>query len=146
MGLEIERKFLLADDSWREAVTGSRNIKQGYLSRNPDCTVRLRIIDNTDAYITIKSRNRGDTRCEWEYPIDVKEAAEMFNRLPLQGKLEKTRHIVGRWEIDEFKGKLYPLLLAEIELMHSGEPIEIPPFIGEEVTSDPRYYNSVLAK
>lgn len=145
MGKEIERKFLVNDESYKPLASKSCHIMQGYLSVNPDSTVRVRIKDN-DAYITVKTRNRGAVRNEWEYPIPIEDAREMLAEATVTPVIDKVRHIVGRWEIDEFHGALEGLTVAEIELTSESEPFEIPSFIGREVTGDCRYYNSSLTQ
>ncbi len=150
MGKEIERKFLLADDSWHRLVETSVEMRQGYLSRRPEATVRVRVAGDR-AWITVKSKNRGVERNEWEYGIPVHDALEMLSHHGMiQGTvLSKTRHIVGyggfRWEIDEFHGSHEGLVVAEVEISSADDDVPLPPFIGEEVTGDPAYYNSTLA-
>lgn len=143
MGKEIERKFLVVDKSYRHQAGSSHRIVQGYLSKNADATVRIRIMDN-DAFLTVKSRNDGPVRGEWEYRIPVAEAMEMLELCRGGGLIEKTRYRVGRWEIDEFHGAREGLVVAEIELQSADEEIELPAFVGQEVTGDVRYYNSSL--
>lgn len=147
MALEIERKFIVTDSSYKRLAKGDKHIVQAYLSTTPDATVRLRIIDDR-AFITVKSRNAGCCRNEWEYGIPVADATEMITSCNIAEVIEKTRHYVeyaGRlWEIDEFAGRLDGLVVAEIELSHSDETFELPPFVGTEVTGDSRYYNSML--
>lgn len=146
MGLEIERKFLVISDSFRLQAVSQTEIAQAYLSDNPDCTVRVRLYGET-GFITVKSRNIGAVRHEWEYPVPVDEAVEMV-RIAKSGCLTKTRYIVPfaghTWEIDVFHGALDGLVVAEIELGSADEPFERPDFIGREVTDDARYYNSAL--
>ncbi len=147
MALEIERKYLVANDSYLKLATRSIAIWQGYLSTDPDATVRLRIADDK-AFITIKSRNVGAVRGEWEYRIPMADALAMK---PLcKATLEKVRYIVpcGRhtWEVDAFAGRHRGLTLAEIELKSENEPFDLPPFVGAEVTGDTKYYNSNLSK
>lgn len=146
MPIEIEHKYIVANNSYKELVTKSIHICQGYLSKDKERTVRIRIADN-NAYITIKGRNQGDTRVEYEYPIPHKDAENLL-QLCVQPILEKYRHIVeyagNKWEIDEFKGALSGLVLAEIELPSSDYKYDIPPFVGKNVTNDIRYYNSNL--
>lgn len=144
MSLEIERKFIVNGNEWRKHTTASHSYEQAYLSTDPDATVRLRMIDREKAFITIKSRNRGAVRHEWEYAVPADEAEEMFSTLPLLAHISKTRHIAGRWEIDEFHGCLEGLVVAEIEMNAPDEAVTLPPFIGREVTDDPRYFNSAL--
>lgn len=147
MGLEIEHKYLVKDDSWKQYAESSENICQGYLSRIPERTVRVRT-RGAKGYLTIKGKNKGDTRLEYEYEIPLAEAIELLN-LCIPPVIEKTRHIVNycgnTWEIDEFFGALSPLVIAEIELTDSNVNYAIPPFIGENVTNNPAYYNSNLA-
>lgn len=151
MGKEIERKFLMADETWRDAVAESVEMCQAYLSRRPEATVRVRIGGNR-AWITVKGKNYGVERSEWEYEIPVAEAREMLDCPEmLQGNvLSKTRHIVDycgfRWEIDEFHGSHSGLVVAEVEMQSATQQVPLPPFIGKEVTGNPAYYNSTLAQ
>ncbi|MDE5800910.1 MAG: CYTH domain-containing protein [Paramuribaculum sp.] len=142
MALEIERKFLVVDDSYKSLAQSKTDIIQGYLSTDPDRTVRIRICGQR-AYLTIKSRNHGSVRGEWEYPIPLTDARELLHLA--KNCLSKTRYMVGRWEIDEFHERHEGLVLAEIELKDPDELFVIPAFIGREVTDDPQYYNSVIA-
>lgn len=146
MAKEIERKFLVTDDTYRSMASSWTKISQGYLSTNPDSTVRIRIKDDY-AFITVKSRNRGVVRNEWEYEIPLCDAEEIMTQCKLSC-LEKIRYIVPfnghEWEVDEFHGRLSGLVVAEIELANEYEAFDKPSFIGEEVTSDPTYYNSSL--
>lgn len=144
MAKEIERKFLVTSTDYRNMAQSRHVIRQAYLSTSPDCTVRLRTLDNS-AFITVKSRNHGASRHEWEYRIPIDDALEMMHCCVISPVIEKTRFRVGRWEVDEFYGRLQGLTVAEIELDDENEPIEFPPFIGREVTGDTRYYNSSLA-
>ena len=150
MGKEIERKFLMADDSWRSKVVTSVEMRQGYLSRRPEATVRVRVSGDR-AWVTVKSKNRGTERNEWEYAIPVQDAIEMLSADGMiQGNiLSKTRHIVNyggfKWEIDEFHGIHEGLVVAEVEMGSVNDYVPIPPFIGKEVTGDTAYYNSTLA-
>lgn len=147
MGKEIEHKYLVTDDSFKKMSIEQHHISQGYLSRDKERTVRIRIIDN-EARLTIKGKNNGDTRSEYEYSIPVCDADEMLNDLCVQPVIIKTRHIINyngnKWEVDEFGGKLQGLILAEIEIPYSEYKYDIPPFIGKNVTMDSRYYNSNL--
>lgn len=148
MGKEIERKFLVTNKSFKELSSSSVRICQGYLNRDPDRTVRVRIIGD-QAYITIKGRNQGAVRDEWEFPIEPKQAVELLN-LCDGGIIDKTRYYVEvannlRWEVDEFHGTLAPLIVAEIELPTVDFEIELPTFVGKEVTDDPAYFNSTLS-
>jgi adenylate cyclase len=144
MALEIERKFLVTDCSWKNA--GGALLRQGYLSRDPRRTVRVRLADDA-AWLTIKGITTGSTRAEFEYRIPCPEAAELLALCdgPL---LEKTRYRVEHrghsWDIDEFHGENNGLIVAEVELTSETEHVEMPPWIGKEVTDDPRYFNSSL--
>ena len=148
MAQEIERKFLLANDSWKEHVVSSTRMIQAYLSHRPEGIVRLRLCGEK-AYLTIKGMTIGIKRNEWEYEIPVTDAYEMLDDKVYEGSyLEKTRYIVEymghKWEIDEFHGRLQGLVTAEIELDCADKDIPLPPFIGKEVSHDPRYFNSSL--
>jgi adenylate cyclase len=147
MAKEIERKFLVADDSWRSGSPGCRYI-QGYLSRDPERIVRVRQA-GTSAFITIKGITRATTRQEFEYPIPLSDA-EALMKLCLRPLIEKTRYVLEyrgkRWEVDEFHGDNDGLVLAEIELARENEPVDMPPWIGEEVSHDARYFNANLVE
>lgn len=148
MSKEIERKFLVKDNSFYQMTTKRRHICQAYISDKPEATVRVRVCDDK-AWITVKGLNSGAVRDEWEYAIPVSDAEEMALRLAGGWSIDKTRHIVmsggHRWEIDVFHGRHEGLILAEVELENINEKVDLPSFIGKEVTSDPSYYNSVLA-
>ena len=149
MAKEIERKFLVCGTEYRTQAEARYEIMQGYLSADPDATVRVRIAGD-NAFITVKSRNSGAVRNEWEYPVPAADAREML-RVCNRGRLiEKTRYIVSagnglRWEVDEFHGALDGLVVAEIELPSEDTVFGLPAFVGEEVTGDAHYYNSSLA-
>lgn len=149
MSKEIERKFLVRSSEYRDLAIQKKEMMQGYLSLDPDATVRVRIVDE-EAFITVKSRNKGAVRNEWEYSIPVDEGTEMLKTCCKSRLIEKTRYIVEagdglKWEIDEFHGSLDGLVVAEIELPEEDYPVILPEFVGKEVTGDPRYYNSSLA-
>jgi adenylate cyclase len=148
MAVEIERKFLVKDDSWRREATAER-IRQGYLCSFEDRAVRARIVGNR-AFLTIKGAKNGVSRFEYEYQIPVEDAAEMLDRLCEWPLIEKTRHHVtvdGReWVIDVFEGDNVGLVVAEVELVDEMQVIEVPAWAGEEVSDDPRYFNVNLAK
>lgn len=153
MAKEIERKFLVRDveAALREA-TGSVELEQGYLSSSPRCTVRVRLNSAGGAFITIKGLTMGASRSEWEYPVPPEDARAMLEECG-SGVLVKTRHFVPArggveglcWEIDCFHGALEGLVLAEIELPEENTGFLRPEWLGEEVTGDVRYYNSMLA-
>lgn len=146
MALEIERKFLVINDEWRGDAPGER-IAQGYLSQDPDRTVRVRISGN-QAWLTIKGRNHGITRAEFEYAIPPDEARELLG-LCLPSVIDKTRYrrqwAGQEWEIDVFHGENTGLVVAELELADAAVRPELPPWVGEEVSADSRYFNSCLA-
>lgn len=147
MGVEIERKFLLANDAWRAAVTRRAKMQQGYLSTARDCTVRVRL-EGDAARLTIKGATHGIERAEFEYPIPVTDAKQLLDSLCGGRTLAKTRHYVEVgthcWEIDEFHGANQGLVVAELELAAAEEAFERPAWLGDEVSDDARYYNSVL--
>ena len=150
MSKEIERKYLVVSDSYKELASEKHHIVQANLSTRPDATVRVRLFDDK-AFLTVKGRNKGAVRDEWEYPIPPSDAQAMIERCSTEGHvIEKTRLIVDagmglKWEIDEFHGHHQGLIVAEIELPEVDTSYTLPDFIGEEVTDDPRYYNSSLA-
>ena len=146
MAIEIEHKYHVNDTAFKQYTLQSKHIFQGYLSKDKERTVRIRVSDN-DAFITIKGKNHGDKRLEFEYSIPYDDAKHLLD-LCIKPIIEKFRHIVeyngNIWEIDEFKGALDGLILAEIEIPSSEYKYDIPPFIGKNVTNDSRYYNSNL--
>ncbi len=146
MPKEIERKFLLKNDSWRNDVLSENKIIQGYLNSDKNRTVRVRVT-NEKGYLTIKSKSTGSVRSEFEYEIPVNEATELI-KLCDTPILSKTRHLVHHadhiWEVDVFEQENKGLEVAEIELNSEDESFEIPDWIGEEVTQDSRYFNSQL--
>lgn len=143
---EIERKFLVKDDSYKTSATESHRIIQGYLSHVPERTVRVRIFDDK-GFITIKGKNAGARREEYEYEIPLTDAIDLLC-LAEGLVLEKVRYIVPYkghiWEVDCFEGALRGLSLAEVEMTDENAAIALPRFIGTEVTGDSRYYNSNL--
>lgn len=147
-GLEIERKFLVKDDSYKRLARGSSRIRQGYLSSGKGKTIRVRLRDDK-GYLTIKgpSLDGGLSRYEFEKEITMDEALSLF-RLCEPGVIDKTRYLVdsGRhtFEVDEFYGDNEGLVMAEVELASPDETYEKPDFIGREVTGDRRFYNSHL--
>lgn len=147
MALEIERKFLVKDNSYKELAKARVDMMQAYLSTIPEATVRVRVAGDC-GFITVKGVTTGCERQEWEYEIPVSDAREMASLAP-ETMIEKTRWIVDRqgytWEIDEFRGRLSGLTVAEVELKNESEEPPLPSFVGREVTGDVRYYNSSLA-
>lgn len=147
MGVEIERKFLLAGDSWR-ALGHPLLLRQGYLSSDPARVVRVRVAGD-QAFITIKGRSVGATRGEWEYPIPLADGNELLAlcEQPIVEKFRRQIEFAGNvWEVDEFLGANQGLMVAEIELASEDQPFDKPDWIGEDVTHDARYFNSSLVR
>lgn len=146
MALEIEHKYLVRDDSFKPISLSSVRIVQGYLSRDPERTVRIRLKGDS-GFVTVKGITQGATRLEFEYEIPSEDAMQLLS-LCIPPVIDKTRWIVPydgkKWEVDEFHGHREGLVTAEIELSSESEPYSIPPFIGENVTGNPAYYNSSL--
>ena len=146
MSKEIERKFLLKGDSWRSLAAGTK-YRQGYLNSTKERVVRVRTIDD-NGFLTVKGITTGATRVEYEYEIPEKDATEMLNELCEKPIIEKNRHKIDFagfiWEVDEFFGENQGLIVAEIELENEEQPFEKPEWIGDEVTGDPKYFNSNL--
>ncbi|MDE6552421.1 MAG: CYTH domain-containing protein [Muribaculaceae bacterium] len=146
MAFEIEHKYLVTNDAFRQLATSEYRISQGYLSRNPDRTVRVRVKGDR-GYLTVKGKNDGAVRREFEYEIPLKEAEELLGMCE-SPVIEKIRFLVpfeGKiWEVDEFFGSKTGLVTAEIELVSADEQYDLPPFVGENVTGNPAYYNSNL--
>ena len=148
MAQEIERKFLVLDDSFKHEAFSKSHIQQGYICSERGRTVRIRIKDNR-AYLTIKgpSENGGLTRYEFEREIPLEDGQQMM-QLCEPGIIDKTRWLVKSgnhtFEVDEFFGDNEGLVVAEVELSYEDEPYKKPHFIGKEVTGDRRYYNSQL--
>ena len=146
MGREIERKFLLTGDAWRSLAEGT-TYRQGYLSSANERVVRVRTI-NDKGFLTIKGITTGATRVEYEYEIPEKDAKAMLNNLCERPIIEKSRYRIERdglvWEVDEFFGENQGLIVAEVELESEGQPFEKPEWVGDEVTGDPKYFNSNL--
>ncbi|MBB5351548.1 CYTH domain-containing protein [Haloferula luteola] len=147
MGCEIERKFLVVGDDWREGQ--GVLFRQGYLNGHPDRTVRVRL-EGDRGVLTIKGRSEGISRLEFEYPIPCEDAAELLEKLCERPLIEKRRYRVPSagsvWEVDEFFGENEGLVVAEIELESAEQGIELPTWVGREVSDDPRYFNSNLVK
>ena len=148
MGREIERKFLVLNDSWRDDAT-STAFRQGFLSTAPERTVRVRAAGGRGT-LTIKSKNVGATRAEYEYEIPHADAEALLDTLCERPLIEKTRYVLPHgphtWEIDVFEGDNAGLVVAEIELESEDEAFARPEWLGDEVTEDPRYFNSNLVK
>jgi CYTH domain-containing protein len=160
MGIEIERKFLVKGDGWRFSPTNPQeracfhrrpqgtNLIQGYLTSNEQATVRVRIAGDL-AYLTVKGKVKNLTRPEFEYAIPVADAQEMI-QLCGSHLVAKTRYKISfndlTWEVDEFVGANQGLVLAEVELQSPDQPVSLPEWVGAEVSEDPRYFNSYLAR
>jgi len=149
MAKEIEHKFLLRNDRWRSQVERSARLRQGYLTSDARCSVRVRIA-NDQGFLNIKSGTLGIQRSEYEYPIPLAEAEEILDTLCEKPLLEKTRHYLHfgehLWEIDEFAGDNAGLIVAEVELRRIDDPFARPDWLGDDVSHDIRYYNSQLAR
>lgn len=147
MGIEIERKFLVASDGWRQGASQQTRFSQGYLSRDPARTVRVRIAGE-QAFLTIKGKTQGASRAEFEYAIPAADAQQLL-AISDGPVVEKIRHlcVVGgmTWEVDEFLGANAGLVVAEIELQSEDQPFAHPAWLGAEVTGDGRYVNANLA-
>ena len=146
MAQEIERKFLVKNDEWKDNNAGMY-FCQGYLSVEPERTVRIRIAGNR-GFLTVKGRSKGSARPEYEYTIPVEDARQMLDRLCLKPLIEKYRYRVQYegfwWEVDEFLGENEGLKVAEIELTDEAQEFAQPAWLDKEVTDDPRYYNANL--
>lgn len=145
MATEIERKFLVTGNAWRqgEGVCFS----QGYLNRDKDRTVRVRIAGE-QAFLTIKGRTEGASRAEFEYEIPLADGQALLAlcERPLIDKIRRVVvHAGNTWEVDEFLGENAGLVVAEIELQSEDQPFELPNWLGAEVTHDARYFNSSLS-
>jgi adenylate cyclase len=147
MPVEIERKFLVSNDDWRVGSVPLQLV-QGYLSRDPDRIVRVRV-QGDQAFLTVKGRSAGLTRAEIEWPIPLDTGHELLP-LCLTPLIQKTRHVVvvgsHKWEVDEFHGENAGLVVAEIELGSEDETFQRPSWIGLEVSHDHRYTNSYLSE
>lgn len=149
MAVEIERKFLVENDLWREHVISSSDLQQAYISNQANATVRIRTADDT-AYLTIKGPTKGISRDEFEYAIPVDDARQMLDLRHAGIVIEKTRYKVrcGEhiWDLDIFYGENSGLKVAEVELRSETEEFELPTWVGAEVTGDRRYANSRLTE
>lgn len=148
--IEIERKFLVTSDAFKEQAYAQKRISQGYLNSDPERTVRIRIA-NDKGFLTIKGKGSesGMSRFEWEKEIPVDEAKSLL-ALSEKGAIDKTRFEIKlgdhTYEVDEFYGDNQGLIMAEIELSSETEVFEKPDWLGEEVTNDERFYNAYLSK
>jgi CYTH domain-containing protein len=148
MAVEIERKFLVVGEGWRALALGTV-YRQGYIASGNGRTVRVRVAGDT-GYLTIKGPSTGISRAEFEYEIPVSDATELLDTLCDRPLIEKTRYRIPLdglvWEVDEFSGENQGLILAEVELSDPQQPIQLPEWVGQEVSGDPRYFNASLVK
>ncbi len=148
MGKEIERKFLLKGDAWRDLAQGTM-YRQGYLNSAKERTVRVRTVGDK-AFLTIKGITVGATRAEYEYEIPFADCNALLDNLAEKPLIEKKRYKIKQgefvWEIDEFFGDNKGLIVAEVELTSEDQAFPKPEWVGDEVTGDPRYFNSNLIK
>lgn len=148
MGREIERKFLVRGSAWRKLAEGVL-YRQGYLSTDPLRTVRIRVVGDR-GFFTIKGKNQGMVRLEYEYPMAAEDANQILDKLCLKPLIEKIRYRIKLgnfvWEVDEFKGDNEGLVLAEVELVDINQTVVAPDWVSREVTGDKRYYNANLVK
>ena len=146
MANEIERKFLVIGDEWKSLAVGV-TYRQGYLSTVKERTVRVRTAGDRGT-LTIKGITRGVSRLEFEYDIPAADANRMLDDLCERPLIEKTRYTIREgpltWEIDEFTGDNRGLVVAEVELSAPDQPLDRPPWIGDEISDDPRYFNANL--
>ena len=153
MPIEIERKFLVTGDSWREAVVRQETMRQGYLNRVADdgsrASVRIRVAGD-EAFLNIKSANTGTTRMEYDYGVPIPDAVEILDHLCQRPLIEKTRYWIEHggftWEVDVFHGENSGLIVAEIELPDEQTVFEKPGWVGPEVTDERRFYNVALCE
>lgn len=149
MPTEIERKFLVTNDRWREQAQRAQRMCQGYIAGSAQGSVRVRIAGE-QAWLNIKSATLGIERLEYEYAIPLNEAEELLAKLVTGGQIDKTRHwltMAGHtWEIDEFHGDNQGLVVAELELSAVDEAFTQPDWLGQEVSMEARYYNSELVR
>ena len=142
MGTEIERKFLVTDETWRRHAQPGQAMRQGYLYVGPPTAIRVRTAGDR-AWLNIKKATLAVTRAEFEYPIPLEDAQAILDHLCEGYIIEKTRYKI---EIDEFHGVNGGLIVAEVELDHEDQPFKKPSWVGEEVSGDPRYLNSHLSR
>lgn len=148
MATEIERKFLVSGDGWREGATGTAYL-QGYLCNENSHSVRVRLAGER-AMLTVKGGGHGIERAEFEYPIPAADARQLLEQFAQGPLIEKTRYCVRHgghtWEIDEFDGCNAGLIIAEVELESADEAVAMPDWIGREVSTERRYFNASLSQ
>jgi CYTH domain-containing protein len=149
MPREIERKYRVNNDAWRQLAEPGIPYRQGYLCTEPARSVRIRVAGG-HAFLTIKGASAGAGHDEFEYPIPTDDAEHLLRELCVLPLIEKTRYVIHdgklKWEIDEFEGENRGLVIAEVELTEEAQDIRKPDWLGIEVTDDPRYYNLSLVK
>lgn len=149
MAIEIERKFLVTSDDWRQSAGTGSIVQQGYLCDGSNVVVRVRTMAGKHAFLTIKSAAADTQRLEFEYEIPMSDAHELL-RNGVGSLIEKTRYVIlekhHKWEVDVFSGANLGLVIAEIELATADQVFDRPTWLGREVTGDPKYYNSRLAQ
>lgn len=149
MGQEIERKFLVASNDWRDGVKDRSRLQQGYLSTSAKATVRVRIYDDTRAVLTLKGPASGMARAEYEYDIPLEDGRDLM-AMAAPHTLEKSRHRVPHgdhvWEVDVFEGRHEGLVIAEVEMETTEDEVALPAWLGREVTDDDRYANASLSR
>jgi adenylate cyclase len=149
MAIEIERKFRVTSDAWRAAAGSRTLLRQGYLANTARASIRVRLSDREQAWLSVKAVTPGLSRAEYEVPIAAADAREMLERLCEGGLIEKWRHLVHyqghEWEVDEFLGENAGLVIAELELASEDAEFARPRWLGAEVTHDERYYNMRLS-
>jgi adenylate cyclase len=149
MGIEIERKFLVVSEGWRKDVTSSSAMRQGYLSTNAKATVRIRIVDDAKAILTLKGQTDGISRAEFEYEVPLDDGMQLLE-MARPNVVEKRRHLVPHgdlvWEVDVFEGAHAGLVMAEVELDDAGQAVALPDWAGREVSHDDRYANASLSR
>lgn len=149
MPIEIERKFLVGGDEWRDGIIAFSAYRQAFLSRTSESSVRVRRSES-QATITVKGPHRGIARCEFEYSIPAADADDMLDRLCVTPIIEKVRHWVEHagmtWEVDVYQGEASGLVLAEVELTSIDQPFVIPRWVAAEVTLDPRYHSAGIVQ
>ncbi len=148
MATEFEHKLLVTGDGWRRAVLSSSSLSQAYLCTQPGMTVRVRVVDDQTAYLTIKGKQAGIGRPEYEYEIPVADANELLGMAQDGYPISKTRYELGDpwpgWVVDEFAGENAPLIVTELEVPSEDTAWEVPDWAGDDVTADSRYTNAVL--
>ena len=149
MKVEIERKFLVAHDGWRSSVTGTRHLRDGLLASFGSGKIRVRI-DGEKASITVKGPREGITRVELEYAIPKADAEHMLAAFCGENLIEKTRYLVPHgehlWEVDVYEGQLNGVVHAEVEVENADTTLDVPDWIGEEVTGQPEHSKRALLR